>query len=73
MRLLLDANLSPEVTRLLQEAEHDAIHVSEIGLLSAPDPEIMEAAAQESRVPLTADANRNPCGSGNSARRPSSR
>lgn len=56
MRLLLDANLSPEVARLLKKAKHDAIHVSEIGLLSAPDPEIMEAAAQERRVLLTADA-----------------
>jgi predicted nuclease of predicted toxin-antitoxin system len=56
VRLLLDANLSPEVAQLLKEAEHDAIHVSEIGLLSAPDPEIMEAAAQEVRVLLTADA-----------------
>jgi predicted nuclease of predicted toxin-antitoxin system len=56
VRLLLDANLSPEVARLLNEAEHDAIHVSEIGLLSAPDPEIMEAAAQEGRILLTADA-----------------
>ncbi len=56
MRFLLDANLSPEVARLLKEAEHDAIHVSEIGLLSAPDPEIMEAAAREHRVLLTADA-----------------
>lgn len=56
MRLLLDANLSPEVARRLKEAEHDAIHVSEIGLLSAPDPEIMEAAARERRVLLTADA-----------------
>lgn len=56
MKLLLDANLSPEIARLLKEAEHDAIHVSEIGLLSAPDPEIMEAAAQEGRILLTADA-----------------
>jgi len=56
VRLLLDANLSPEVARLLKKAKHDAIHVSEIGLLSAPDPEIMEAAAQERRVLLTADA-----------------
>ncbi len=56
MRLLLDANLSPEVARRLKEAEHDAIHVSEIGLLSAPDPEIMVAAAREHRVLLTADA-----------------
>lgn len=56
MKLLLDANLSPEVARLVKEAEHDAIHVSEVGLLSAPDPEIMEAAAQEDRILLTADA-----------------
>ncbi len=47
MKLLLDANLSPEIARLLKEAGHDAIHVSEVGLLSAPDPEIMEAAVQE--------------------------
>jgi predicted nuclease of predicted toxin-antitoxin system len=56
VRLLLDANLSPEVARLLREAEHDAIHVADIGLLSASDPEIMEAAAREDRVLLTADA-----------------
>jgi predicted nuclease of predicted toxin-antitoxin system len=56
VRLLLDANLSPEVARLLKEAGHDAIHVAEIGLLSAPDPEIMEAAIREGRVLLTADA-----------------
>ncbi|HET7052504.1 MAG TPA: DUF5615 family PIN-like protein [Solirubrobacterales bacterium] len=56
MRFLLDANLSPEVARLLKKAEQDAIHVSEIGLLTAPDPEIMEAAGQEGRILLTADA-----------------
>jgi hypothetical protein len=56
VRFLLDANLSPDVARLLKKAEHDAIHVSEVGLLSAPDPEIMEAAAQEGRILLTADA-----------------
>jgi predicted nuclease of predicted toxin-antitoxin system len=56
VKLLLDANLSPKIARLLQEAKHDAIHVSEVGLLSAPDPEIMEAAAQEGRILLTADA-----------------
>ena len=39
MKLLLDANLSPEVARLLKEAGHDAIHVADIGLLTATDPE----------------------------------
>lgn len=56
MKLLLDANLSPEVARRLKEAGHDAIHVGDIGLLSARDPEIMQAAAQEDRILLTADA-----------------
>ncbi len=56
MKLLLDANLSPEVARLLKEAGHEAIHVRDIGLLSAPDPEILQAAAKEERILLTADA-----------------
>jgi predicted nuclease of predicted toxin-antitoxin system len=56
VKLLLDANLSPEVARLLSEAAHDAIHVRDIGLLSAPDPDILQAAAREGRVLLTADA-----------------
>ena len=56
MKLLLDANLSPEVARLLSEAGHDAIHVRDVGLLSAPDPEILQAAGREGRVLLTADA-----------------
>jgi predicted nuclease of predicted toxin-antitoxin system len=56
VKFLLDANLSPEVARLLREAGHDAIHVGDIGLLSAPDPEIMAAAAKEDRILLTADA-----------------
>lgn len=56
MKLLLDANLSPEVVRLLKEAGHDAIHVGDIELLSAPDPEILRAAAKDERILLTADA-----------------
>lgn len=56
MRLLLDANLSPEVGRLLRDVGHDAIHVRDIGLLSVPDPEILQAAAREGRVLPTADA-----------------
>jgi predicted nuclease of predicted toxin-antitoxin system len=56
VKLLLDANLSPEVGRRLKEAGHDAIHVRDIGLLSAPDPEILQAAADAERILLTADA-----------------
>lgn len=56
MKLLLDANLSPEVGRRLKEAGHDAIHVADIGLLTATDPEILQAAAKEERILLTADS-----------------
>lgn len=56
MRLLFDANLSPEVVRRLNASGHDAIHVGELGLLTAPDPEIMEAAAETDRVLVTADS-----------------
>jgi predicted nuclease of predicted toxin-antitoxin system len=56
VKLLLDANLSPEVARLLNEAGHDAIHVQDIGLLSAPDPEILQAAADDGRILITADS-----------------
>lgn len=56
MRLLLDANLSPEVARRLKVSGHDAIHVVEIGLVTASDPEIMQAAAEADRVLLTADS-----------------
>lgn len=56
MKLLLDANLSPRVGRLLKEAGHDAIHVADIGLLTAADPVILRAAAKEERILLTADS-----------------
>lgn len=56
MKLLLDANLSPEVGRRLGEAGHDAIHVADIGLLTATDPAILRAAAKEKRILLTADS-----------------
>ena len=56
MRLLFDANLSPTVARHLNSAGHDAIHVRDLGLLAAPDPKIMAAAAEEDRVLVTADS-----------------
>jgi predicted nuclease of predicted toxin-antitoxin system len=56
VKLLLDANLSPEVGRCLKEAGHDAIHVADIGLLTATDPAILGAAANEARILLTADS-----------------
>jgi len=56
VKLLLDANLSPEVSRRLAEAGHDTIHVAEIEMVSATDPEILAAAAQQERVLISADS-----------------
>jgi predicted nuclease of predicted toxin-antitoxin system len=56
VRILLDANLSPEVARRLKDSGHDAIHVVEIGLVTASDPEIMRAAADADRVLITGDS-----------------
>jgi len=39
----------------LGEHGHDVVHVSELGLASAPDGEILEAARQQARVVLSAD------------------
>ena len=56
MRLLVDANLSPRVARHLHDAGHDAIHVAEVGLLTAPDLAIAAYAAADARVIITSDA-----------------
>ena len=56
MRLLIDANLSPRVAATLVEAGHDAVHVSEVGLLSADDTTIAALASTERRIVVTSDS-----------------
>ena len=56
MRLLVDENLSARIVDRLEAAKHDAVHVTTIGLGSADDERILQAAADEARVVLTADA-----------------
>ena len=56
MRILLDANLSPVVATALREAGHDAVHVVDLGLLTASDAQILDAAAQDNRIIVSADA-----------------
>ncbi len=46
MKLLVDESLSVTVARLLREATHDAIHVSDRNLLGAVDPEVMRVAVE---------------------------
>jgi predicted nuclease of predicted toxin-antitoxin system len=55
LKLLVDESLSVTVARLLREADHDAIHVSERNLLGTTDPEVMRVAVNEQRCVITAD------------------
>jgi predicted nuclease of predicted toxin-antitoxin system len=55
MKILLDMNLSPHWTQVLQEASFDAVHWSELGRSDAPDEEIMAYAAQSDFVVMTDD------------------
>lgn len=56
MRFFVDANLSPVVASALRDAGHDAVHVVDLGLVTADDDRILEAAAQDDRFIVTADA-----------------
>jgi predicted nuclease of predicted toxin-antitoxin system len=55
VRLLIDNALSPAVRDELNRAGHDAVHVRELGLQSAPDEEIFDRAVQDDRVVVSAD------------------
>ncbi|HEY6846259.1 MAG TPA: DUF5615 family PIN-like protein [Terracidiphilus sp.] len=55
MKILIDMNLSPSWARVLNEAGIEAIHWSEIGLATTPDPAIMAYAAANGFVILTND------------------
>lgn len=55
MRFLVDANLSPRVADYLCQGGHDAMHVSEVDLLSAGDSVIMLWARVENRVIVSND------------------
>ena len=55
MKILLDMNLSPAWTHILNNAGHVAIHWSTIGLESAPDVEIFEWARENEYVVFTHD------------------
>jgi predicted nuclease of predicted toxin-antitoxin system len=55
MRFLVDNALSPDLVRSLRAAGHDAEHVRNLGLASADDLKIFEAAAGDDRVVVSAD------------------
>ena len=55
MKFLIDNALSPIIARGLIEAGHDAIHVRDVGMAAAADPEIIELAIKENRILISAD------------------
>jgi len=55
MRFLVDMPVSPLTAAWLNGRGHDAIHASAIGLGRAPDRVLLDQAASESRVVVTAD------------------
>ncbi len=55
MRFLVDMGLSTRVADWLREQGHDAVHAREIGLYRAMDQQIVDRAARDGRVVVTAD------------------
>lgn len=55
MRFLLDENLSPQLGTLLRAAGHDCVHVRDVGLKSAVDETVLDAAHGDGRVLVRAD------------------
>jgi len=55
MRFLIDNALSPVVAEGLRQADHDAIHVRDLGLAAADDETIFEHADRDQRVIISAD------------------
>jgi predicted nuclease of predicted toxin-antitoxin system len=55
MKILIDMNLSPSLARVLNEAGIEAVHWSQVGLATTPDPAIMAYAAANGFVILTND------------------
>lgn len=55
MRFLLDEGLSPRVADILASVGHDVQHVRDLGLASAIDSVVLQAALNDERVLLTLD------------------
>jgi len=55
MRCLVDNSPSPRFAETLQAANHDAVHVRDLGLSTADDTTIFDRAALEDRIDVAQD------------------
>ena len=55
MKIVIDMNLSPQWVSVLKSAGHEPTHWSQIGLVNAPDREILEWARTNKHVLFTHD------------------
>ncbi|MDE0269189.1 MAG: DUF5615 family PIN-like protein [Acidimicrobiaceae bacterium] len=56
MKVILDANLSPRVAKVLHADGHQTLHVGDVGMLTAADATILEWAAEHGYTVVTADS-----------------
>ncbi|MBN2316791.1 MAG: DUF5615 family PIN-like protein [Sedimentisphaerales bacterium] len=55
MRFLVDNPVSPLIAEMLRKGGHDAVHVRDYALQTAPDIVIFERASKENRIIISAD------------------
>jgi len=55
VKFLVDNAISPLIAQGLIENGYDTIHVRDIAMADAPDPEIFDIAAQQDRILISAD------------------
>lgn len=53
LRFVLDQHVNPRALRQLQSRNVDVVHVAEVGLARADDPDIFAWAAQQERIIVT--------------------
>jgi len=56
VKFLIDEMFSQDVASQLRDDGHDAVHVAELGLLAAPDSDLLIVAATQARVVVTENA-----------------